>query len=399
MDQRIVEEMERLQCEQIREQKIRQKIKEGSSELRDLEQKLNCAYMNKERSLQLEEKRLIATRNKFEEIALYGNWKDKAKQLENDQAKIQREEAEKALEYKKSLHRQVAENEQKRQEEFEQFLKEKAMVDEIIQNIAEQNEQEANSRLQKRNETRQFIQQFMSEREDWLKKEKLRQEEENKKIAQYGQMQLQREKDLQNKKKLVAADKDAIYDKLASDMATQEKVKLELEELRIDLAHEEQEALKREEEKQQIQSRIRKRLELIDAYQNQITLKIMREKEQKISEAQYRANLLAKFAEDDRVEQMKEVARRMKQNAHRKAAEEFIIERRKRLEQEAIEEKELEDYEKKLDDYRRMVIEQERQRLLVNHATKLVGFLPKGLLRDQNDLDLFDENFRAKFGF
>ncbi len=43
----------------MREQKLRQSIRENSTELRELEKKLNLAYMNKERALQLQEKALI----------------------------------------------------------------------------------------------------------------------------------------------------------------------------------------------------------------------------------------------------------------------------------------------------------------------------------------------------
>ena len=50
--------MQRIHNEQVREQKLRQYICVNSHELRDLEKKLNYAYTNKERSLQLEEKRL-----------------------------------------------------------------------------------------------------------------------------------------------------------------------------------------------------------------------------------------------------------------------------------------------------------------------------------------------------
>ena len=56
----LVNEMNAIYQDQLREQKMRQAIKEGSSELRELEQKLNNAYMNKERSLQLQEKKLMA---------------------------------------------------------------------------------------------------------------------------------------------------------------------------------------------------------------------------------------------------------------------------------------------------------------------------------------------------
>lgn len=54
----VVCQMELLHKQQLREQKIRQSIHETSPELRELEKKLNAAYTNKERAIQLVEKKL-----------------------------------------------------------------------------------------------------------------------------------------------------------------------------------------------------------------------------------------------------------------------------------------------------------------------------------------------------
>ena len=46
---------------------------------------------------------------------------------------------------------------------------------------------------------------------------------------------------------------------------------------------------------------------------------------------------------------------------------------------------------------RRTLIEEERQRLLQEHASKLLGYLPKGVLRNDQDLGLFDKNFQDAY--
>lgn len=55
-EQELAKEAERIELERTREEKLRQSIRENSSELRELEKKLNYAYMNKERALQIQEK-------------------------------------------------------------------------------------------------------------------------------------------------------------------------------------------------------------------------------------------------------------------------------------------------------------------------------------------------------
>ena len=106
---------------------------------------------------------------------------------------------------------------------------------------------------------------------------------------------------------------------------------------------------------------------------------------------------MQKFAEDDRIEQMKQTSRRMKQLEHRKAVDTLVEERKKILAEKEQVERRQEDLETEIAKYKAAVIEQERQRLLREHASKLLGFLPKGVLRDKHDLDLFDDEFRKKF--
>jgi hypothetical protein len=60
--------MEKLHHEQVKEQKLRQLIRENSVELRELEKKLNYAYMNKERHLQLKEKQLLSEKAKVRDL-------------------------------------------------------------------------------------------------------------------------------------------------------------------------------------------------------------------------------------------------------------------------------------------------------------------------------------------
>jgi hypothetical protein len=86
---------------------------------------------------------------------------------------------------------------------------------------------------------------------------------------------------------------------------------------------------------------------------------------------------MQKFAEDDRIEQMKQAQRRMKQLEHRRAVDALIAERHRILKEHEDEEKKLDELEREVSKYKEAVIEQERQRLLREHAAKLAGFLPK----------------------
>ncbi|KAH6581877.1 hypothetical protein BASA61_008765 [Batrachochytrium salamandrivorans] len=369
LEDELVSEMERIQHEQVREQKMRQSIRESSIELRELEKKLNHAYMNKERTLQLKEKELLSKQAKIQEDRLIAEINVQTCKANEEESNRQKIIQKKNVEYHQALQDQLAEAEAKRIHEYQQFLKEKDIVDKIVKRIVEENERDAQRRLEKKSETKAFIEDFMKEREHWRQLEQDRQNLENRRIQEY----------------------------LAAEMQFKEKMKLELEELRIDLAQEEQEAAARRKDQEILQQRIRKRLELIDAYQLQVKDKKQRIEEERNDEEMFRKKMMHKFAEDDKLDQINQHKRRMKQIEHKRSVD-ALIEERRRIAQEDASKHYLEaQKEIEIENYRQTVIEQERQRLLREHASKLVGFLPKGVLRDEKDLELFDEEFRRRF--
>ena len=61
-------------------------------------------------------------------------------------------------------------------------------------------------------------------------------------------------------------------------------------------------------------------------------------------------------------------------------------------EKELIEERKKKEYE----DYKNMMIEMEKERLIAEHAPNLDGFLPKGLLQKEKDLNYLGQNKYSK---
>lgn len=87
--------------------------------------------------------------------------------------------------------------------------------------------------------------------------------------------------------------------------------------------------------------------------------------------------MLAKFAEEGRLEQLADAKRRVKQQEHKRAVEAMIAERREKQKREQIEEQEQNQQLQQLEAYRREIIEEERQKLLRDHASEFADFLPK----------------------
>ena len=87
--------------------------------------------------------------------------------------------------------------------------------------------------------------------------------------------------------------------------------------------------------------------------------------------------MLAKFAEDDKIEQMNAQKRRMKQLEHKKAVEELLQDRRSQFAADRERELAARKEEEEMEAFRKKIIEEERMRLLKEHAGSLAGYLPK----------------------
>lgn len=125
--------------------------------------------------------------------------------------------------------------------------------------------------------------------------------------------------------------------------------------------------------------------------------KSMRKEAEKEEEDRIRQQMLEKFAADDRIEQMNAQKRRMKQAEHKRAVEELLEQRRSQMGAEKMREQEEKEMNEKMEAYRRQIIEEERIKLLREHADKLLGYLPKGVIRDSKDLDALGDTFKREF--
>lgn len=206
-------------------------------------------------------------------------------------------------------------------------------------------------------------------------------------IEAYAQAKREHEQRVADKKAAEEKEKERKYMKIvaAAEHATKEKEEFELlcGELRVEEA--EAEARRREELQQ------RKKLEDREEMKRASMLQMQMQEDKKASaleeEERIRQVLLAKFAEDDRLEQMHEHKRRMKVEAHKREAQRLVELRREAFEQQREAEREYERHLRDDEGDRQKIIDEERQKLLIEHAVPLRDFLPKGTLDTQADHD------------
>ncbi|KXS16072.1 hypothetical protein M427DRAFT_69435 [Gonapodya prolifera JEL478] len=393
----VAKEEERHRLEALRKEKTLQSIRETSLELRELEQKLNYAYMNKERSLQVKEKQLAEQLLKAEEAKLSEDRKRNAQREAEEEYERARAHMEKQVSYKHELQRQLEDRVDRKKAEYEQFLKDKAVIDDLVRKIQEEDESERRAELDKQAETQRDLQEHLNQREAWKRDELRRQAEENARIAEHAAVIAKREAEALAAKKGKAEEQNALYEKVARTIEGRERVRAELEELRIEVHRAEQDERERQKEQEMLQKRIRARLEMLDSYRKMLEVKREREMKERAEEQKVLEALLKKYKEDEALEHLTARARRQRMIDYKKEIDRIIADRRAAVERERAQQAEFDRATRDLEAYRRGVIEMERQRLLREHAAGLVGFLPKGVLRDDKDLEAFDQEFRQRF--
>ncbi|XP_069102255.1 meiosis-specific nuclear structural protein 1-like [Argopecten irradians] len=396
-EERLAKEMERRKLDSMRDEKMRQQIRETSLELRELEAKLKSAYMNKERSAQIAEKEALKYDKAKRDAEISRNMKEEHERAQEADLQKQKEQYREQIRYQQELERQLEEQEHKKQQAYEEFLKEKLMIDEIVRKIYEEDQRERELALAKQKSTQKYIQEFKNAREEWKKLERQRMEEENRNIRAFARLQEDREKERMESKKAKEDAMARVQGALAEEISRQDAEREEMERVRMELYLEEQEEKERMKEKSDIEARIRQKIELQQTHAQQMHFKNLRKAAQEEEEEEFRQQMLAKFAEDDRIEQMNAAKRRMKQQEHKRAVEQLIEDRRAQFaadrERELMERRE----EEKMEAFKRQIIEEERQKLLQEHAMRLLGYLPKGVIRDRDDLERLGSEFKSAY--
>ncbi|XP_053898524.1 meiosis-specific nuclear structural protein 1 [Malaclemys terrapin pileata] len=396
-EERLATELARLNYEKLKDEKMRQQIRDNSLELRELEKKLKSAYMNKERAAQIAEKEAIRYEKMKRDAEISQKMKEEQERviMEESSAELRRNK-EKIL-YQQELEKQLEEQEKKKQDAYEEFLKEKLMIDEIVRKIYEEDQMERQLKLEKMRATQRYIEEFKNEQAIWRRKKREEMEEENRKIVEFANMQQEREEDRMAKAQASEERKQKLQNMIAQNLEREQQEREDLEQVRQELYLEEQAEADRKREMAEMEKRIRQRLELRQTYEAQLAFKKIVLQALQEEEEAFRQKMLAKFAEDDRIEQMNAQKRRMKQLEHRKAVEKLIEERHKQF----LADKERELEERQLEERRQgnihAIVEEERQKLLKEHATKLLGYLPRGILKDEDDVNMLGEEFRKAY--
>merc|ERR1711988_217895 len=185
-EDRIAAELHRRKIEEFRDEKLVQKIRESSEELRELEEKLKAAYMTKERKAQIQEKQVVAQIRNEEEVKLDMMMEEDRRRGVHMDAKEQYMRKQAALEAQSQLEEQILEHDHQKELAYQAYLEEKAKVDGLVTKIQDEDRAELIAVANKKAETQVWIQSYLDDRKKWKQEEQEQVRAEEQAIVDYA---------------------------------------------------------------------------------------------------------------------------------------------------------------------------------------------------------------------
>ena len=272
---------------------------------------------------------------------------------------------------------------------------ERGMVQAILAKLAAEDEAEAVTKARARDETVKVIEEFKAQRERAVEAGRRAEREEQHRIAEYLASAGKREAEAKAAKAEDAAVREVQYRAI---VAEQEALRKKLEEedaLRWLLVEAEANRRRDEAERARRAREEANKRELKWANEQGRVIRERLAEQERAKEQRLIAQFLDKCREDDRNDAL---AHKAREEARARFQGEIAMQRELKVslyEQQKLEEVRALEEAKRREEFKRRVIEEARRKLLEEHATRLRGFLPRGVITSSADLELlkaFDRN-------
>ena len=388
-NQALATEIDKDAAAEERKRREIQQICEESPELRDLERVLKIAYLNKERSAQLEEKILIANREQERIQAIEDQMEyDRVRAIRNESNK---DRAKKSMfdDQRAVLQRQIDEKKQLLAEQRQAIEQEKNMVNAIVSKINAEDEANFRVRREKQAATARMVKTFEEQRQRELEAARLAAKAEEERILSYNKAVDSRNEGVAARKQAKRDEEDRILQQIVEETERKRKEQEEFNELRDMLWEEELEAKRIEDARYRQHKQDQMRREMMDANSRMLVTKEEMRRQEEENEARLVNIMRNKFAADEARERAEEEARRAHKQQHMGAIARQRDERKNMYEREREAEAAQRDENAHREAYRLQVIQEARKRLLEEHASKLSGYVPSKAFGSQEEYDSF----------
>ena len=367
-----------------------QRILNEAPEIKELERCLQIANLNKERATQHMEKVARENFEKEREQAIEDKMEhDRQIGLKADQAKL--ENAEMWEETRVILQRQLKERDDMRLEAKRQVEIDRATVDAVVRKVQEEDAES----YRKMKDEQKKTSAMMKAAEEQARKEKsdraaaLKAEEDE--IAAYNKALDARGAGEKQKKADKKAAEDAILAKIVAETEAKRKAEQEFADLRDALWEEELEAARAADTKARADKAYNMRQEMMEANQRMMASKAVQREAEAVEEARMLALMRQKFAADEAKERKEEDDKKSAKAHHMTLIEKQTAERKVMYDKEKEQEEAFLAEGRAREDYRQRVIREARRKLLAEHAQKLAGYMPGGILKNPEDIKAYQD--------
>jgi hypothetical protein len=181
----LARELDKIKRNELKELKLRQSLRENCHELRELESKLRTAYVAKELATQLAEKNAKKLEDKLKQQEEYQKLQEAIVTLDEMNRIAGEEEIRKKAQYRQELQDQMIINEKRKRYVYDEFLREKKMIDDIVQRIHAEDEREREEKMCKMQKTKEEMDAFKKAQQIWRNNEKDEIDKENQRIQEF----------------------------------------------------------------------------------------------------------------------------------------------------------------------------------------------------------------------
>ena len=256
---------------------------------------LESAYAQKERDAQIREKEERITADITADLVEQAQTEREMKEHVRAAEAAETAKVIAAAQYQKDLIDQVTAREDQKEFAYQQYLKEKLMVDEVVRKIYEEDARVRAEEMAKKEEMRRYIDEFKEQQQVWNEREKGRLHHEAEKIKLYDLEQQRRLEERKQKTAHEATAKLQVQEALAEQLRKEQAEKDQYESVVFELLQNEQEERARLDEIKEMQKRINDRFELQRHHAIQMQMKMERQMAEADEEEAYRRFLIKPF--------------------------------------------------------------------------------------------------------
>jgi hypothetical protein len=355
-----------------------EKMLNENKEIINLRQNIQNAKLHKYRSQQINENNNLIIKD------LHNEYKEDENILSHMEANFQKakeienQKRQERLQIRYIQQQQIKDRQKEKDEIKKQHLKEREIIDEqirkaIAEDIAEQIEKE-----NRKNRERTYLQNAFIEKEqkELQKKEeeKLEQEKEKKYLEEVEK----REAEYQQKKVEIQLEGDNYFKKLYLEKAREQAEKDYWANIRNELYIEQEKRKVKIAELEEKEKKQKQKEEMLQSAIEQIKMKELKKQEEQKMENEFKRKLMEKYKEDEKLEQYNTIRRKQKELDYKNEIEKQW--KRKLEELQLQQEKELQELENKkhIEETQRILIEQEKARLIKENEELLKQYNIKG---------------------